>query len=78
MQSAGPRGARPVLRSGNLELDFAGRSVRGDGREVQLTPTELDLLEALGGQPDGVLTDHMLLQQVWGGAQAAAAHHLRV
>ena len=33
-----------------------------------MTPTEYDVLNALIAHPNNVLTDRMLLQQVWGSA----------
>jgi two-component system KDP operon response regulator KdpE len=48
------------------------------GHEVHLTPTEYDLLKALIAHPNKVLTDRMLLQQVWGSASTTEAHYLHV
>jgi two-component system KDP operon response regulator KdpE len=55
-----------VFKSGNLEVDFASRRVRVDGREVRLTPTEFHLLQELGLNNGKVLTHTHLLQRVWG------------
>jgi two-component system KDP operon response regulator KdpE len=51
---------------GSLKVDLANRQVVVDGRDVQLTPTEYDLLRALVIPAGKVLTNHQLLRQVWG------------
>jgi two-component system KDP operon response regulator KdpE len=45
---------------------------------VHLRPTEYDLLKALISHPNRVLTDRMLLQQVWGPSFGMEAHYLHV
>jgi len=71
-------GAAPVLRTAGLEMDFERRRVTVEGRDVRLTPTEYDLLKALASHPNKVLTDRMLLQQVWGPAYGDEGHYLHV
>jgi two-component system KDP operon response regulator KdpE len=71
-------GAEPVFSTDGLEVDFASRVVRSDGAEVHLTPTEFDLLRSLIAHPDRVLTDRMLLQEVWGPEYGDEAHYLHV
>jgi DNA-binding response OmpR family regulator len=56
-----------VRRFGELEVDPAGREVRVDGRVVELTRTEFDLLDALSAQPQVVFSRRQLLERVWGG-----------
>jgi two-component system KDP operon response regulator KdpE len=63
-QAAGS--SEPVFTLGDLKVDLANRLVTVDGREVQLTPTEYDLLRALVIQAGKVLTNHQLLRLVWG------------
>jgi len=58
--------AEPVFTLGGLKVDLANRLVTVDDREVQLTPTEYDLLRALVIPAGKVLTNHQLLRQVWG------------
>lgn len=55
----------PLIIEG-LEIDFAVRRVAVRGREVQLTPTEYDLLVHLAINAGRVLTHRDLLQAVWG------------
>jgi two-component system KDP operon response regulator KdpE len=71
-------GAAPVFRTGGLEVDLEHRRVTVDGRPVHLTPTEYDLLKALLTHPNKVLTDRMLLQQVWGPEYSTEGHYLHV
>lgn len=73
-----PRGADPVFRTGDLVVDLERRRVTIAGREVHLTPTEYALLKTFIAHPNKVLTDRMLLQQVWGAAYGSEAHYLHV
>ena len=43
-----------------------------------MTPTEHDLLMAFVRNPDRVLTDQMLLNEVWGPSHESEAHYLHV
>ena len=58
--------ARPaVLRRGDLELDPARRSVTRAGSELDLTPKEFGVLEALMSADGAAVSAEDLLQQVW-------------
>jgi DNA-binding response OmpR family regulator len=59
------RGAA-IRRLDGLELDTAAREVRLDGRIVELTRIEFDLLTALADRPRVALTRAQLLESVWG------------
>lgn len=59
------RGPLP-LRHNGLELDVGRRTVSVDGREVELTRREFDLLAALLRDPARVHTRDALLERVWG------------
>jgi len=58
--------ATEILRTGPWELDSARRTVRVDGRPVELTATEFDLLAQLMRRPGQVFTRSQLLAAVWG------------
>jgi two-component system KDP operon response regulator KdpE len=58
--------SEPVFTLGGLKVDLANRLVTVDGQEVQLTPTEYDILRALVIPAGKVLTNRQLLRQVWG------------
>ena len=57
--------SQPV-RSGRLEVDVAARRVRSDGRELDLTVREFDLLAFFVSHPGRAFTRAELLEQVWG------------
>ena len=59
------------LTIGDLVIDVAGHSVTRDGKQVNLTPLEFDLLVALARKPQRVFTREVLLEQVWGYRHAA-------
>ena len=48
------------------------------GQLVHLTPTEYDLLKFFAAYPDKVLTDRMLLDEIWGHTERAREHTLHV
>jgi two-component system response regulator ResD len=54
------------VRSGRLEVDVAARRARSDGRELELTVREFDLLAFLVCHPGRAFTRAELLEQVWG------------
>ncbi|GAN53594.1 response regulator transcription factor [Tanticharoenia sakaeratensis] len=54
-----------MLRVGPIEMDLIERSVRRDGRDIDLLPREFRLLEYLMRRPNRVLTRTMLLEDVW-------------
>jgi two-component system, OmpR family, KDP operon response regulator KdpE len=57
---------QPVVRTGDLEVDLARRSVTVKGRPVHLTPTEYELLRYLALHAGKPVTHTTLLRQVWG------------
>ena len=71
-------GAAAQFRTGDLEVDLELRRVTVGGREIHLSPTEYQLLKAFIFHPNKVLTDRMLLQQVWGPEYGSEAHYLHV
>jgi two-component system, OmpR family, response regulator VanR len=54
-----------VLRRGDLELDPARRTVTRSGAELDLTPKEFGVLEALMSADGAAVSAEDLLQQVW-------------
>jgi DNA-binding response OmpR family regulator len=58
--------ARNMRRVGPIEIDVAAREVKVDGRLVELTRIEFDLLDALSERPRVALTRGQLLERVWG------------
>jgi two-component system KDP operon response regulator KdpE len=72
------RGSAAVFETGDLSVDIEKRRVTVGGQEVHLTPTEYDLLKVFISNPNKLLTDRMLLQQVWGSSYGSEAHYLHV
>jgi two-component system, OmpR family, KDP operon response regulator KdpE len=78
MRRAAAPAAEPVFTTGELTVDLARRLVTVGIREIQLTPTEYDLLRVLVTHAGKVLTHRQLLRQVWGVAYQEETHLLRV
>jgi two-component system KDP operon response regulator KdpE len=70
--------AEPVFRLYDLEVDLARRKVNLRGTEVQLTPTEYDLLRLLVTHAGKVITHNQILVQLWGVAYIDQPQVLRV
>jgi len=68
----------PVFESGELKVDLTLRHVFADGIEIQLTPTEYDLLRLLIIHAGKVLTHSQILKQIWGIAYQEQSQVLRV
>jgi len=64
--------------AGDLRVDFAKRQVTVKGAEVRLTPIEYALLRILALNPGKVVTQKMLLREVWGPQGEAHGEYLRV
>jgi two-component system, OmpR family, response regulator MprA len=58
--------AEPVLRVQDVTLDETTREVRRDGRLIELSAREFDLLRLLMMHPNQVLPRERILDQVWG------------
>lgn len=71
-------GGTAVFTNGDLVIDFSRRLITVGGREVQLTPTEYDLLRLLVTHAGKVLTHQQLLQTIWGADYSSELHMLRV
>jgi two-component system, OmpR family, response regulator VanR len=61
---AGPARA-PVLRRGDIMLDPARRTAARRGRDLELTPKEFSVLEALLRADGAVVSPQALLESVW-------------
>jgi two-component system KDP operon response regulator KdpE len=78
LRRAGQSGVEPVFTNDDLIVDLTRRVVTVAGREVQLTPTEYDLLRVLVTNAGKVLTHRQLLREVWGMGYEQEMHMLRV
>jgi two-component system alkaline phosphatase synthesis response regulator PhoP len=54
-----------VFTFGRLRVDIDGRRVWKDEQEIECTPIEFDLLQALARHPGLVLSREQLIEQVW-------------
>jgi two-component system KDP operon response regulator KdpE len=70
--------SEPVFTSGSLKVDLTRRLITISGLEVQLTPTEYELLRVLVTHAGKVLTHHYLLREVWGAEYGEEFHILHV
>lgn len=62
-----PKLAKPhTVRYADLSIDLETRTVVRDGREIELSAREFDLLVALARHPQRVFTRDQLLDMVWG------------
>ncbi|HUG06782.1 MAG TPA: response regulator transcription factor [Candidatus Limnocylindria bacterium] len=73
-----PGANTPVFRTRGLVVDIEHRRVTLEGEELHLTRTEYELLCALARNADRVVTDAMLLREVWGPAYGDEDHYLHV
>ncbi len=76
------RASRPegsvVFEADGLIVDVTKRIVTRDGAEIQLTPTEYDILKEMVKNVGKVLTHGHLLRAVWGRGNEGEVHLLRV
>jgi len=56
----------PTVLVKGLEINFPAHTVKRDGREVRLTPTEFTLLGVLARNRGRLMTSRTLLGEVWG------------
>lgn len=66
------------IRLGELVVDPAARSAAWEGRSMELSPREFELLYALASRPDTAVAKDELLRLVWGDAQAASRNVVEV
>ncbi len=64
-RGAGRHEARATLVAGGLEVDVPARRAMIDGRELQLTLKEFDLLALLASEPGVVIDRQRILREVW-------------
>src|SRR5205814_4133176 len=63
-----PGSDEELIRNKGLTLDLARREVTTNGRDVQLTYVEFELLRTLASHAGRVYTREQLLQALWGGS----------
>ena len=55
-----------IIEIGDLQIDFAARSVKKNNEFVKLTSTEFRLISVLSQNEGRVLTHQYLLKEIWG------------
>ncbi len=70
--------SEPIFKTDELTMNLERRSVRLADRDVQLTPTEYELLKLFVKNAGKVLTHQQLLHEIWDASQEDAMHMLRV
>jgi two-component system, OmpR family, KDP operon response regulator KdpE len=73
-----PDSASAVIRTGDIEIDLAGRRLTVRGLPVRLTPKEFDLLNYFVHNPNVPIPHTKLLQAVWGPDYGDQVEYLRV
>lgn len=71
-------GTAAPVRTGDVEIDLAGRTVTVAGAEVRLTRREFDVLAFLAARPGEVHSREEILDRIWGDAFLAASRSLDV
>ncbi len=64
----------PAATASGLVVDVGRRSVRVDGRDVDLTATEFDVLATLAREPGIVMSRARIFAAAWGGENFADDH----
>jgi two-component system KDP operon response regulator KdpE len=72
------KGASPVQRFGDLEIDLLNRRVSRAGAEISLSRTEFDILQLLAEHQGKILTHDFILRSIRGEDGASDPQYLRV
>ncbi len=78
MRRTGSAGTKPVYQAGDLQVDCNRRLVTLAGKEVELTPTEFEILSILAQNAGKVVTQRHLIQKIWGAVYENESRLLRV
>ncbi len=68
----------PIVRFGDVEVDFAHHRVSRSGEAIHLSPLEFRLLGTLVANAGKVITHRHLLREVWGSGDPENSHYVRV
>jgi DNA-binding response OmpR family regulator len=77
VRRGGPGAAEPRTLPDGLRVDAAGRHATVAGRDLGLTPIELDLLAAMAARRGGVVDHRLLLRAAWPDPTAVDPETLR-
>lgn len=77
-RGAPPKSESPVIETAHFSVDLSAKKTRVGGQDVRLTPTEWHLVEMLVRNPGKLLTQGLLLKEVWGPQYSEETDYLRV
>jgi two-component system KDP operon response regulator KdpE len=78
LRRAAPTEQERVITTADFEIDLGAKQIHRDGTELHLTPTEWQIVEVLTRHRGKLVTQHQLLQQVWGPQYEKETHYLRI
>jgi two-component system KDP operon response regulator KdpE len=78
VRRAAPAADAPVVSTEHFTIDLSAKRVTLGESDVRLTPTEWQILEVLARNPDRLVSQRQLLQEVWGPEYLKEASYLRV
>jgi two-component system KDP operon response regulator KdpE len=78
VRRAAPAADAPVVTTEHFTIDLSAKRVTLGESDVRLTPTEWQILEVLARNPDRLVSQRQLLQEVWGPEYLKEASYLRV
>ncbi len=67
-----------VQTIGELEINYSSRTVKKNGKLINLTSTEYSILKLLASNKDKVLTHKQILENIWGNPFSDETQYLRV
>ena len=73
-----PDADSPVVTTADFTVDLATKRIHRGGAEVHLTPTEWHVLEVLVRNPGRLVSQRLLLQEVWGPQYEKETNYLRL
>jgi DNA-binding response OmpR family regulator len=73
-----PLGLQATTTTGDLTVNYSQHLAMLSGKELALTPTEYHLLACLAQNTGRILTQDLLLEQVWGPHYLGESHLLQV
>ncbi|HSJ84651.1 MAG TPA: response regulator transcription factor [Acidimicrobiia bacterium] len=77
LRRATPSDSMATVETPHFTIDLASKKVRVGGEEVHLTPTEWGMLEMLVRNPGSLVSQTMILREVWGPTYEDETHYLR-
>jgi len=78
LRRGAPNEQERVISTPHFTIDLGAKQVFKEGHPVHLTPTEWQIVEVLGRNRGKLVTQHHLLQQVWGPQYERETHYLRI